>query len=44
MYYYQRVVCKDPKALNDWFWLVENLRAKYGIPDEDFYNFDKTGF
>jgi hypothetical protein len=23
---------------------MENIRAKYGILDCDFYNFDKTGF
>jgi hypothetical protein len=23
---------------------VENIRAKYGILDYDFYNFDETGF
>lgn len=43
-YDYQRALCEDPKAINDWFRLVENTRAKYGIPDEDVYNFDETGF
>ena len=23
---------------------MENTRAKYGIPDEDIYNFDEIGF
>ena len=23
---------------------MKNTRAKYGIPDEDVYNFDETGF
>ena len=27
-----------------WFWLVQNTIAKYGILDEDIYNFDETGF
>jgi len=27
-----------------WFWLVENIRAKYRVLDYDFYNFDKTRF
>jgi hypothetical protein len=27
-----------------WFKLVENTKAKYGIHDNDVYNFDKTGF
>jgi hypothetical protein len=43
-YDHQRALCEDPKAMNDWFRLVENIRAKYGIPDEDVYNFDETGF
>ena len=30
--------------MSDWFRLVKNTRAKYGIPDEDVYNFDETGF
>ena len=41
---YQRALCEDPKTMNDWFRLVENIRAKYSIPDKDVYNFDKTGF
>lgn len=43
-YDYQRALCEDPKVLRDWFRLVKNTRAKYGIPDEDVYNFDETGF
>ena len=43
-YDYQRALCEDPKAIDNWFRLVENARAKYGIPDEDVYNFDDTGF
>ena len=43
-YDYQRALCEDPKAINDWFRLVKNTRAKYGILDEDVYNFDETGF
>jgi hypothetical protein len=27
-----------------WFDLVHNTKAKYGITDDDFYNFDETGF
>jgi hypothetical protein len=27
-----------------WCKLVYNIRAKYGIQDCDFYNFDVTGF
>ena len=28
----------------DWFKMVLNMKAKYGILDEDIYNFDETGF
>lgn len=27
-----------------WFDLVQDVNAKYGIKDEDTYNFNKTGF
>ena len=43
-YDYQRALCEDPKIIKPWFSLVENMRAKYGIEDSDFYNFDETGF
>ena len=43
-YDYQRALCEDPKIMSDWFRLVENTRVKYGIPNEDIYNFDETGF
>lgn len=40
----QRAKCEDPKIIGEWFKLVENVKAKYGVPDEDIYNFDETGF
>jgi hypothetical protein len=43
-YDFQRALCEDPELINAWFRLVANMRAKYGILDEDFYNFDETGF
>jgi len=43
-YNYQRAQCKDPVIIGDWFRLVRNTIAKYGIVDEDIYNFDKAGF
>jgi len=43
-YDYQRALCEDPDAIRAWFRLVESMRAKYGITDSDFYNFDETGF
>ncbi|KFY31571.1 hypothetical protein V493_00990 [Pseudogymnoascus sp. VKM F-4281 (FW-2241)] len=43
-YDFQRALCEDPTVISAWFCLVSNMRAKYGILDCDFYNFDKTGF
>ena len=43
-YDYKRALCKDPTAINAWFSLMKNTVAKYGISDEDIYNFDETGF
>lgn len=43
-YDYQRALCEDPEKIGAWFKLVENMRAKYGVDDADFYNFDETGF
>ncbi|KAL2131434.1 hypothetical protein VTI74DRAFT_5124 [Chaetomium olivicolor] len=39
-----RTKCEDPKVIGEWFTLVRNTRAKYGIVDDDIYNFDETGF
>ncbi|APA10425.1 hypothetical protein SS1G_07084 [Sclerotinia sclerotiorum 1980 UF-70] len=44
VYDFQRALCEDPKLIEEWFRLVLNMRAKYGIVDSDFYNFDETGF
>ena len=43
-YDYQRALCEDPKIIKPWFELVRNTVAKYGVLDEDFHNFDETGF
>jgi hypothetical protein len=43
-YDYQRAKCEDPKVISEWFALVRNMKAKYGIVDDDVYNFDETGF
>ena len=40
----QRALYEDPKLLDAWFRLVDNMRKKYIIQDADFYNFDETGF
>ena len=43
-YDYKRALCEDPEVIQGWFRLVENTKVKYGILDEDTYNFDKSGF
>jgi hypothetical protein len=43
-YDYKRALCKDPEAVQGWFRFVENTKAKYGILNEDTYNFDESGF
>lgn len=40
----QRALCEDPTKIQDWFRLVANTIAKYGVCVEDIYNFDETGF
>jgi hypothetical protein len=43
-YDYKRALCEDPEVIAPWFELVQNVKAKYGILDEDTYNFDEIGF
>ncbi|KAH7471539.1 hypothetical protein FOMA001_g13494 [Fusarium oxysporum f. sp. matthiolae] len=43
-YDYQRAKCEDPTIIRNWFRLVENTIAKYGIRSDDIWNFDETGF
>ena len=43
-YDYKRALCEDPKVIEGWFRLVQNIKAKYGILDDDTYNFDEAGF
>jgi hypothetical protein len=43
-YDYRRALCEDPELVQRWFRLVQNTKAKYGIQDNDMYNFDETGF
>jgi RecB family endonuclease NucS len=40
----QRALCEDPVLIKDWFELVEQTKARYGICDDDVYNFDEAGF
>jgi len=43
-YDYKRAKCEDPEVINSWFRLVANIKAKYGIPDDNMYNFNELGF
>ncbi|KFZ23098.1 hypothetical protein V502_02423 [Pseudogymnoascus sp. VKM F-4520 (FW-2644)] len=43
-YDYKRAKCEDPKIIQEWFALVQNTVAKYGILEQDIYNFDEAGF
>jgi hypothetical protein len=38
-YDYKRALCEDPEVIRGWLKLVENTKTKYGIQDEDTYNF-----
>jgi hypothetical protein len=40
----QRALCEDPALIRPWFELIEQTKAKYGICDDDVYNFDEAGF
>ena len=40
----QRALCEDLALIRSWFELVEETKTKYGICDEDVYNFDEAGF
>lgn len=41
---YRRARCEDQKVIDELFGLVQETRTKYGIVDDDIYNFDETGF
>ena len=40
----QRILQENPEVINAWFKLVRDTTAKYGVYDDDIYNFDETGF
>jgi hypothetical protein len=41
---YQRALNENPEIIQGWFRLVRNTINKYGITDDDIFNFDETGF
>jgi hypothetical protein len=40
----QRAEVEDPKLISLWFKLVKDTIMKYGVLEEDIFNFDETGF
>ena len=40
----QRAKMEDPEVIKAWLARVRDTKAKYGILDDDTYNFDETGF
>jgi hypothetical protein len=44
LYDRQRALCEDPVLIRSWFDLVEQTKTKYGICDEDVFNFNEAGF
>ncbi|XP_044720074.1 helix-turn-helix, psq domain-containing protein [Hirsutella rhossiliensis] len=43
-YDYQRAKCEDPKTIQERYDRVAMAKQKWGILDENVYNFDETGF
>jgi hypothetical protein len=40
----QRAEVEDLKLIGLWFKLVGDIIVKYGVAEEDIFNFDETGF
>ena len=40
----QRIQQEDLEVISAWFKLVKETKDKYGVQDNDIYNFDETGF
>lgn len=43
-YVYRRAQCEDPAVIREWFDSLQRVVGKYGIADEDIFNFDEIGF
>ena len=43
-YDHQRAACEDPAAIQRWFDLVKSTKERWGIVDDDIYNFNETSF
>ena len=40
----QRILQEDLEVINAWFKLVWDTKTKYGVYNDDIYNFNKIGF
>ena len=40
----QRAACEDLAVIQPWFALVQSIKAKYSIVDNNIYNFNKSSF
>jgi hypothetical protein len=40
----QRILQEDPKVIDAWFKLVEEIKVKYSVYNDNIHNFNKTGF
>ena len=43
-YNYEKILCEDPKIIQNWFNLIWNTINKYNIFSFDIWNFDKSKF
>ncbi|KAI1507547.1 DDE superfamily endonuclease [Pyrenophora tritici-repentis] len=43
-YNHRRAACEDLAAIQRWFDLVKSIKERWGIVDDDIYNFGETGF
>ena len=43
-YNYLKAKCENPEVIKGWFRLMQNIKAKYGITNNNIYNFNKSGF
>ena len=43
-YNQQRILCEDPAVIKPQFDFVQYTKQAYGIPNNNIYNFNETGF
>ena len=40
----QRIQQEDPEVIGAWFKLIKETKDKYGVQNNNIYNFNKTSF